>query len=174
MTDRRTLTATDIRAMRAADSFALWIDGDIAQLRLGKRAKRAPSDPFRSFATDEGKYDILCDLNSITTGSTCGLYTPPTLRALALIVRPGDCLRWAFRTNNNGYADAAIIPAGTLDHDLRGYDRLFCDELVVTVIRRAKTGRETCILSEFVMAHSLTPDNSARMRRPVSKIPISA
>jgi hypothetical protein len=173
MSTRRTLTLDDVRALRAADGFHVWLDGESAELMLTKRNGRKPSrDPFDPPADREVSRRVRCNAGTTRTGSGGADYRPAPLRALALIVRPGDALVWCISENGNGYVRAARIPVGAFEdspHD--SYDALFVDELTVRVVRTGKDGRDKYVIDGLVMHYSVCPDNSARMTRPINKLP---
>jgi len=166
MTEYKTLTAIDVRAIRGATSFYVYIDGHDAELTLSKRITRKQTDPFTA-AERDASYRVLCNIGSTNTGSAGDSYTPGELQALGAIVRPGDALIWSFRSNGNGYVEHAIIPAGAMDETYHrgGYSALYVDELILTIARRNKT-----VVRDLVMCRSITPDNTARMRRPINRL----
>jgi hypothetical protein len=163
-----TLTKEDVKAITLADGFVVAIDGKIAKLRLIKKSTRRKLGPFEA-KTEDAEYSITCDIGSTQSACFVELYRSGAYDALARIVRPGDRLIFSARQNNNQYADACVILRGALkDSPSDSYAHLHCDELLVTVARMMKNGRERAIVRELVIDTSFTPDNTARALRPLS------
>jgi hypothetical protein len=154
------LTREDIKAMRAANRYSVTINGDGVRIGLVKEIRRRTND---GFGDERNELRREFNANGGLHQAVAGFYAhfpSGAWQALCAIVRPGDSLHFHARTNGNGYLDAAVIPAGKLEHHTFGYSELFNDELCVSIMRKAKT-----IVRDMVLAHSICPDNSARAIR---------
>jgi len=157
------LTKEDVQAIKQADRFVVRLDNGTAKLEAIKRIRAKKDGPFSSEET-ELRFTIEGPAHSNVSATFVCLYPHGQWEALALIVRPGDELKFSARTNGNGYLEAAVIPAGKLEHHYSGYDKLYHDELTVSVFRSAN-GRSKTIIREMILDDSICPDNSARAIR---------
>jgi hypothetical protein len=166
------LTVADVQALRRAEqvtchhhhgasAFVLSLDGghDDAPRVFTAREQRLFPDPGRSdpharsrrircAASVSGydQHDRWWFLDDLTHGACCAPVQPQrdTWRTIVDLIRPGDQLRLVWLAgNNNQYLHNA---------------ELFLDEVRLAVTR----GNRTLV---FDIAHTVTPDNSARMIR---------
>jgi hypothetical protein len=164
-----TLTPDQITALRTGTAYVVDLEDGKATLRV-RRDLPAPSG-FKTPYSDGPQAETTFDVGADSTVSACFvmLYTPPSMRALAHIVRPGDVLRFHARVNNNGYLSAASIPPGAMEerYHAGGYPKLFAEELVVTILRpNPKTGKVRTLVRDWLLAYTIVPDNTARNIRP--------
>jgi hypothetical protein len=160
-----TLTAEHVTALRTGDAYVVAMEDGKATMRV-TRSLPAPAG-FKPAYSDgpeaETTFDVGAD--STVTATFVMLYAPPPMRALALIARPGDVLRFHARCNNNGYLDAATIAPGAMNdrYHAGGYPKLYAEELTVTILRpNSKTGKVRTILRDWVLTYTIVPDNTAR------------
>lgn len=156
------LTKDDVKAIKSADSVVVWFRAAESNVTLSlvKKVKAVAGfegdNEVRREITDP--QDTYCPYQA----SFCMLWTNyGAWQLLAHTVREGDCLTFSCRENSNGYLEKASIPAGRWSDEERyhhgSYDRLYRDELLVTLSRGRKV-----LVRELVLADTVCPANTAR------------
>lgn len=165
------LNKDDVTAIRKATSYSVDLNRDKegVVLRCYKRVRE--DNVFsaeRAWSGDKRRRDIVCEAYNEygNEGHFSSLYPRGAWRVFAQLVREGDRLEFRAGENGNDYVHKAMIPAGTLDFAHQEYKGLFCDELMVTVYRTGKDGREKAIVHDLVLEYSVCPDNLGRAIRP--------
>ncbi len=161
-----TLTKDDVKAIKEAQTFIVYLRRDEGTFTLKKRVSK--KNELFTVEEDYARYEMKLEDDQITLprdenrATFVSLYADGAWDALKRLVRVGDRLIFRARENGNGYLNAAIIPAGALKEDFHhgGYDRLFVDELSVSIVRNGRM-----IVREMVVESSICPDNTARAFR---------
>jgi hypothetical protein len=157
------LTREDVKAIKSADAVSVWFRAAEGEVRLCLIKKLKP---VAGFEGEEGEVRrTLTDPQSAWQpyqASFAMLWTSyGAWQLLAHTVREGDCLTFSCRENSNGYLGKATIPAGKWSEEERyhhgSYDRLYKDELLVSLTRNGKV-----IVRELVLEDTIAPANTAR------------
>jgi hypothetical protein len=164
-----TLTNDDVLAIRHADQWDVEAKDGRVTLRLSKKDER--SDGFESEARRR-----LTDANANASSVNFWFsgYTDAQWKALGLIIRQGDELRFSWDNGHTcQYMEAASIAPGALPEfgHSQGYDKLFCDELRVTVFR---PGKRQPVLDRFLLTFQITPNNTARAYKGARQYALTA
>lgn len=159
------LTKETIRAWKRANTIVCFIANGQAKLRLIHKVKdkhyeeteqHLDINGFKGIVREGYRSAIFCDIFA-SSGNWA---------ALALIVKPGDELRFRAIDNQNGYLKAAEIRPERLNPEYHlFYDGIHHDTLYVDVIRYGKNNTPKVILRDFHLDDVICPDNTARALR---------
>lgn len=156
------LTKDDVKAIKTADAVTVWFRADAGEVSVSLIKK------LKAVAGFEGDNEVrrtLIDPQSSYQpyqASFCLMWASyGAWQLLAHTAKEGDCLTFSCRENSNGYLEKAAIPAGRWSEEERyhhgSYDRLYKDELLVTLTRNDKV-----IVRELVLTDTICPANTAR------------
>ncbi len=155
------LTKDDVKAIKQADSMVVWFRADEGTVRLRLTKKLKGSSAFDG----ENEVSRLIEDKQETWEPFQAVFSLSfahygAWQLLAHTVREGDELTFTCQENSNGYLEKAMIPGDRWGDERRfhgTYDRLYHDELLVTVRRGNKE-----LVRELVLQDSTCPQNSAR------------
>jgi hypothetical protein len=156
------LTKDDVAAIRGATSYSVHLQDGVARLNLTKRLERKTVQGFAPASTSsELERLIVGDAATLANAWFHEMYPRGAWEALRQLVRVRDVLLfWVAQDGSNDYMKACEIPKGKLDGHYRGYDRVYCDELQVSLERGGKY-----IVRDLVLTYSICPENTARAYR---------